>query len=442
MDERKDESKEQKKDNKKNHKKLKIALTISLCSVLVLLTGVYLLFFFTHKDSNRNPNIKGEMNNTQIIEKNLIEGFSTTKDTGRYTFRLPQDDLNQILLNSSSDLLLGKEESIYIDSSSLTFYVDFKPILGVPTRVGYTFKNFGVNPSKEHVYILEDVPKMGKLPYMWGHRFNFEDFMKEVSKRSNLPLTWDNAVLTASPVKLLEYYPDEGVRNILSELIKAKPECLIIDPNSLFGFDIDLSKFKSATIPSREMSQTLLNLEDQVKSSLTSEFLSSIPIGESKVATSLSIKDINKHFDIKLDSPTRKIYLEDVYIYLKDNEHISYVVDTSFNGYILSFEVNSLITSLPKKMTLQSELPFEVYLNGIKFDKDSFIGSDVISNFFTYLDKVSEKYKYIVFNRSNTCLSIDLSYLSSEVTDFEDFKGQLIPNLSEPQGFDVLVTHI
>ena len=93
-------------------------------------------------------------------------------------------------------------------------------------------------------------------------------------------------------------------------------------------------------------------------------------------------------------------------------------------------------------MTLQSELPFEVYLNGIKFDKDSFIGSDVISNFFTYLDKVSEKYKYIVFNRSNTCLSIDLSYLSSEVTDFEDFKGQLIPNLSEPQGFDVLVTHI
>ena len=446
-DKKKDSNTSLSDDNKKKHRKLKIYLTTIGSLFIIVCTIIYLTYLFTHRDSNRNPTSKVDNSNIQLIQKNLLDGFKNTKETGKYSFRISDEDINQILLNSCDDLLSGKEESCYISSDTSTFYVDYKPTLGVKTRVQYKFNNYGVNTLNEHFFILEDVPKMGSLPYMFGHRINFESFIKEVSKNSGLPLRWENAMLVASPVKLFDYFPSEDIKSFMKGLISAKPECILVDPNSLFGFDINLSLFKSNNIPTKEVSELLPDLYSQVSGSITPEFLSSIPSKESKEACILKVSDINKLISSKftkkvighasLDLSDVEVILEvnDLYVSLLDTGHLTFVMPVSINGYMIYFINNSNITTSPNEMIMEIELSNTPTLNGLEI-KGSYLGDVVISELSSVLTSVSSGYSYLSFVDGNKTWYFDFNDIITSIL----YEGSITPIVGEPSGFSVIVT--
>ncbi|MBQ0009225.1 MAG: hypothetical protein KBS97_03015 [Firmicutes bacterium] len=439
-------------DNKKKHKKLKKVFIILGCIIVLLFTLTYLIFLISHKDSSRNPTVKKETTNIQLIQKDLIEGFKNTKDTGRFSFRMSDEDINQILLNSTEGLLSGKEESCYIDSKVSTFYVDYKSTLGVKTRVSYVFDNYGINPSKEHVLIPTQVPRMGMLPYMWGHRMNFESFINEVSKKSGLPIRWENAMLIVSPNKLFEYFPNENIKSFVNGLISAKPECVSIDPNSLFGFDIDFSLFRGSNIPGKDISDTLPNLYSQVNDSLTPEFLGSISSGESKKACSISVADINKliyskfskrvieQASIDLTDVDVTLKVDDLYVSLIDTSHLAILMPVSINGYNLYFVNNSIITTFPKTMVVNFEILTKVMLNNVEFPKEGYVGNVVISSLLESLNDICKDISYMNFKSDSNTLSLDLSNIEKTNPDFTFYNGTISTNVVDPKGFDVIVT--
>lgn len=434
-------------DNKNKHKKLKKVFIILGCVIVLLFTLTYLIFLISHKDSNRNPTVKKETSNIQLIQKNLIEGFKNTKDTGKFSFRMSDEDINQILLNSTEGLLSGKEESCYIDSKTSTFYVDYKSTLGVKTRVSYVFDNYGINPSKEHVLIPTQVPKMGMLPYMWGHRINFESFINEVSKKSGLPIRWENAMLIVSPNKLFEYFPNENIKSFVNGLINAKPECVSIDPNSLFGFDINFSLFSGSSLPNKEVSDVLPDLYSQVSNSLTNEFLESIPSGESKKACSISVSDINKvisskfskrvfeHVSIDLTDVDVSLEVSDLYISLTDTGHVSFIMPVSINGYKLNFVVNSDFIASSNKIMFEFRLIKKAMLNNVAF-QDNYVEDAIISELSKCLDVVADSFSYISYTSSNYTLCFDFKNTLGPGL----YEGSVTSNVLDPKGFDIIVT--
>ena len=446
---------EENKDNKKKHWKLKVGIVLSLSMVVILLTAIYLTFLITHKDTNRNKITISENSNTELIQKNLIEGFKDIKDSGRYSFRLPDDDINKILLNSSSDLLSSKDESCYIDSSTSTFYVDLKPTLGVSTRVCYAFKEYAVTNTNEHIFKCEATPTMGKLPYVFGHRITFESFFEEVSKRSGLPIRFEDAMLTVSPIKLFEYFPNDNIKSFVNGLISSKPECISIDPNSLFGFDINLSLFSGASIPSKEVSELLPDLHSRVTNSLNTEFLDSIGTDESKEACFISVLDINKVISSKFVSKvienasfdfvdvSVKLTVDDLYISLTDTGHLSIVMPVSINGYKMYFLLSSDIITFSNDMMVKFQISGNTTLKDVTFTKDSYIGNMIISSLRNVFEDVSSEYSYIKYVSSDSMLSIDFTDIQKSITELRFFyKSTIVPVISSESGFSVVVTSL
>lgn len=74
--------------------------------MVVLLTATYITYLVTHKDKNRNDNTYSNNDNVSLIEKNMIDAFSNTKDTGKFSFRLSDQDINQMLKNAPNDVMI------------------------------------------------------------------------------------------------------------------------------------------------------------------------------------------------------------------------------------------------------------------------------------------------------------------------------------------------
>lgn len=461
MEEVKEESTEIEEPSLENNKKKKFSLSkkariiilILGCLFVILLSAVYLIFLLSHRDYSRNPYTKVSNSNIQLIQKNLMDGFKDTKESGKYVFKLSDEDINHILLNSTEELLPSKSESIYLNSSESMLYVDLKPTFGVPTRVRYNITNIGLTQTKEHIYQIITPGKMGKLPYVLGHHIKPEEFVCELSNRSGLPLSWVGGALVVSPSKLIEVFPSTPIKSFLNEVINAKPECLSIDPNSMFGFTIDFSRLNPNPSIEKKIAEELPDLYSRVSNSLTTEFLSSIPIGESKKACSIGVSDINKlisskfsRFELEhalIDSSDVSVSLaiEDIYVSLTDVTHLDFVVVTSINDYKVYFNLSSVINSIPNKMIIEFELQDNFMISNGSIPKDSYIGTKLMSSLETILQDTSTSYNsYMLYLTSNRHLILDFTSIGDLIPGFAAYPSKIIPSSTEPDMFDLIVT--
>ena len=348
------------KEEKENHPfkhKLKVLLTLFLCLVVVLLIATYITYLITHKDKNRNPNAYRNNDNVSLIEKNMIDAFSNIKDTGKFSFRLLDQDINQMLKNASNDVLPSNAESIYYESKGNHHYfcIDLKPKLLVETKVVIDTLIEGV--TIDNLVILQIIKvSMGKLPYIKDTFLN-EEFFSKLSEYSLLPISYskDSKRIIINPVSFMEYFPSGDQIDILKELINSKPDIIKATGDSLFGFDIDFSSFRSSNQVNPNRSEEVIDLKARVESSITEDFLDSIPSGESKVACSFTLGELNRLIYNSINVLDKEIHghsltenkcvlgITDVFGYVESGNFI-YRVVFSINAYEIDFDVKSEIS--------------------------------------------------------------------------------------------------
>ena len=120
------------KDKNKKHKKLKIALLVG--SIFLLITLVVLLIIIINlvKDNNRSTYVRRNIDSSEIIKKNYIDGFNSTSSTGKFSYILPEEDINELLAIGNDSLNDKHIESIYysVDESGIRyFYVDLTKVV-------------------------------------------------------------------------------------------------------------------------------------------------------------------------------------------------------------------------------------------------------------------------------------------------------------------------
>ncbi len=118
-------------------KKLKQIVISFLCVITILLTLVYVAYIVSHKDKTRDNNVYNDNNNITLIEKNIVDACKDLETTGKISFSLPKEDINQMLHNASSNIFSDGSTNMYYDINGDHHYFcfDLKPRLFVETRV-------------------------------------------------------------------------------------------------------------------------------------------------------------------------------------------------------------------------------------------------------------------------------------------------------------------
>lgn len=444
-------SKETKVEKGKKGKIFKIIAIAFVSFLLVCLISVYVLYIFTHKDSNRNTRGGTKSENIALIEKKLVDGFKNTKTTGKFSFRLSDEDINSMLSNIENEDLWKNAESVYYSScEEHHFYVDLKRKLGVNTRIDAKLLDQGTIENSYTKSVVIQKETMGKLDYVF-HKLDLKAFTLKLADKCNFPVSYSDSTFILSPLSFLEYMPNNNVKSYLSELIEMKPQCVSLDNDSLFGFDIDFSLFTTAT-PSKAIEEGEVNLESKLKDSLSSSFFSSLSIGETKVACSFSIGEINKVISPfvnknsvevlqhELTSTKANIGYCDMFVYLRDEHHLSFVSVFSINGYEIYGENFALIEDGEAEMKMSFTLSNSYLLNNSELNSGSIFLSKMKSYLSQTLKSLGNECAYFKFIVSNGTLVLDFNYVGDSISHFDLYDSALYVNYVDPFDLQISIT--
>ena len=447
------------KEEKDNHPfkhKLKVLLTLFLCLVVVLLTATYITYLVTHKDTNRNTYTCNENSSVCLIEKNMIDAFSNTKDTGKFSFSLSDSDINQMIKNASDHVLNDRSESMYYESKNNHhyFYINLKPKLFVSTRVVIDTSIEGVTNVNEVVLQINKV-SMGKLPYIKQANYLNEDFFNKLSEYSLLPIKYSKSTKTiiTYPYKLMDYFPSGEYVDILKKLIDTKPEVLAATGDSLFGFDIDFSSFRSSNLVNPNRSEEVIDLKERVESSITEDFLDSIPSGESKVACSFTIGELNRLIYNSINVLDKEIYehnltenkcvlgITDVFGFVESGNFI-YRVVFSINGYEIDFDIKSEIFEFNTGLMLRLFAKDIVKCGGYEFAADDSLSKTIRSYLGKVLSDLSSHCDYLEYTNTNQSLTFDFSYLKDTIYKLSFCSTSIKTSYADLVSFDFIIGKI
>ena len=82
----------------KTHK-IRLIFFISLFTFLALIVAALIFIISKLKDTNRNTYQSRGIEHGEIIKKNYINGFKETETTGKFSYTLPAEDINELLSN-------------------------------------------------------------------------------------------------------------------------------------------------------------------------------------------------------------------------------------------------------------------------------------------------------------------------------------------------------
>ena len=408
--------------------KLKKILSIWLCSFLVLLIVVVMFVYYGYRDPYRNPYKKTEVTPTSLIEKNIIDGFKDTKDTGKFSFRLSNDDLNQMLSNVTKEDLGKRGESMYYITleDHHYFMVDLKGFAYFKSRVVVDTQILGYTENSEVLLGINKVTT-GRLRYTKTEYFS-ESFFDMVSEKSLLPIKYikKSNALMVSPLKFLDYLPDGELINVVKDLVISKPSVVSFVNDSPFGFDIDLSSLRSSHFKEYSEAGEMVDLISNFRSEVPNDIYLSLEEDAESNIYNLSLDDYNKvlryAFNTKNISETYVssltenklvIQVEDIYSVL-EVDVIKYIFNVSINGYMINLWVDSSLFNVGANFISKYALDTKVQSNSCSFDLDSktgilFLG--YINSVFEYLDLNTS---FINYDNTSLVMSLDFSDLLND----------------------------
>ena len=232
-----------------NKKKIPLALVLSIGIPIVLIATLLIVLVSILSDKNRNTHVKSDAQYAEIVKKNVIKGFKDTETTGKFTFSLEEDDINDLLGGAAEALNTKYVESIYYENKEdkHTFYVDLGGI-PIKSRVALTTSIKDSNDSKIHLNI--DSIKVGKLNasnFVTKKLFEFSDKINSYFTSAHIPVSLDseNKDFVVDPFSYISTFPEGSTTSVFWDIIEENKDLVTIE-KSKFGLTVDFSAFRSS----------------------------------------------------------------------------------------------------------------------------------------------------------------------------------------------------
>ena len=269
-----------------------------------------------------------------------------------------------------------------------------------------------------------------------------------------LPIKYSRSTKTiiTYPLKLMSYFPTGEYTNILKELINLKPEVIKPTTDSLFGFDIDFSSFRSEKHSNPNRSEEVVDIKQRVESSITEDFLTSIPSEESRVPCLFTLGELNRLIYNNIDVLDNEIHehsltsnvcvlkISDVSIYIESTNFI-YRVSLSINGYEIDFDIKSKVFDSNTDLTLLISTGDKVKCGGNELDVNNQVSTKIKGYLEEVLTKFASKYDYIKYLTSDLSLIFDFSYLEDVVYSLLFYDTTIKVNYLDPITFEFIITN-
>ena len=237
-------------DEAKPKKKFPLALVLSIGIPIVLIATLLIVLVAILSDKNRNTHQKTDAEYAEIVKKNVIKGFEHTSETGKFTFSLEENDINDLLGGAAEALNTKYVESIYYENKEdkHTFYVDLGGI-PIKSRVALTTSIKDSNDSKIHLNI--DSIKVGKLNasnFVTKKLFEYSDKINSYFTSAHIPVSLDseNKHFVVDPFSYISTFPEGSTTSVFWDIIEENKDLVTIE-KSKFGITVDFSAFRSSS---------------------------------------------------------------------------------------------------------------------------------------------------------------------------------------------------
>ena len=411
---------ESSKFNKKKTKWL-IRFLVILSILLLLTLGILLFLLLQFKDNNRNGYIRRNIEYSEIIKKNYIDGFLDTKNSGKFAYILPKEDINELLAIGQDRVNDKYVESIYFDvdeSNHAYFFVDLKNTF-VKTRVVIA-TTISLKDSSTIKLSISSVSmgKMNAFNIVRSKGYLDKNYVDNYFKACHLPVKFDesNLAFEITPYNFINMFPKS---NIVMELFQnALDRANVISLNtSIFGFNVDISKLRSSDISYIDHDTSYIpNVSSELLDAVESNY-STMSSGESRVVYSLSESSLNKIINSSFVSTQKEeitstltsnkvIYdFKGVNIHLNEVDKITLKMYYSINGYLIDVDTYLNVSTSPI-----SEFKCNYLVNETS-------SSNVKESVTTILNSLNDEYVYFTYQQSNNMFVIDFTCLNSQYSD-------------------------
>lgn len=362
-------------------------IIISISSIVVLAVAATVTVVVLLSDKTRFSGKVGTSDTVELIKKNYIEGFKDTASTGKFSFSIPEEDINSVLNKASKTINNKYVETIYYgrdgEKNHHYFYID----LNLPVITSRVVIDTVAKANKD-LSITLDISEI-KLGKINAYKFIkergilssslFDSFFKD----SKIPITFSEKSnsFTAKPLGFIDNFPKVSTisttffrlaKEIGSPVIKVEPAAL--------GFTLDFSKFRSSeTLLAPDYSSTSMPEFRSMLDTACNDASSSLTDSEPHTIASITYEQL----DIALTKSASIIPAEEVTSSLTTGKVINKLASIqtkfvgdykmnlylvySFNGYLVDAVIptdfsNSLANDFNAYFDLQYEINVGEYL--------------------------------------------------------------------------------
>ena len=401
-------------------KKLKIYICIIASLLVVLLTTSFIVISLNIKDKTKSTYEVRNIEYSEIVKKNYIDGFKDTSTSNMFTYSLPKEDINELLnigVNLTNDKYIS---SIYYDfnEDGHYFYVDLNKVV-VKTRVIFSFIPTLLDNTTIKLNITSiSMGKVNAKNILEKKGYLTNKFIDDYFAKCHLPIRYDknNLSFLVKPLAFINDFPTSNIGEYIFNASKNILGAYSLHTNNIFGFDLDISKLKGNDEYIDVASSDAPNIKEDLIEACNTNY-SSMSEGESKTIYTLTELDLNKLIketyksnqkeEINSNFTSNKVIFDliGVNAHIDTYNNIRLCFFYSINGYII--ETSASIEAMNNGSQITYAMYFDVKESDVSITNISM--KDTLSN----LSSGHDYFRYI----SDSMFMLDLGSINEELVE-------------------------
>ena len=369
-------------------KKLKFLITLSVCTTLFILTVLLVILTILLTDKTRSTYVRSDADSSEIINKNYIKGFENTSSDGEFSFRFREDEINDMLFDGVKAINDKHIENIYYEKGNDKFHIFYVDLKKMPIKTRVTITTYVSEWDTDKLTLKIYTAKMGKVEcskHLERRGYLTEKFLNKYLEACHLPATY-NETSKAFMISAKDYvsmFPKGDFTNLLWNEVLETPDAYLMNPTTL-GLNVNFKAFRTnSNVTKKTFENEVPNFYQELKDELEAIDFSSLALGDSKVAYSISLDEFDHLLEESL--PVTKEEVSSTLLSskatfelvgsnttIKNDGSLDIAYLYSLNGYLLD---------------VHQDVYFDNYSTSY-FNAEFFV-----TNSITFANKTSEKYK-------------------------------------------------
>lgn len=279
-------------------KKLKFLVSVSVSITLFFVAVLLVIWSIILTDKTRSTYVRSDVEFSEIINKNYIKGFEDMSQSGEFSFRFREDEINDLLSDGVKAINDKHIENIYYEKGQEKFHIFYVDLKKMPIKTRVVITTYVSEWDTDKLTLKIYTAKMGKVEcskHLERRGYLTEKFLNKYLDACHLPATY-NETSKAFIIGAKDYvsmFPKGDFTNLLWNEVLETPDAYLMNPTTL-GINVSFSKLRTTSELTKKTSETELpNFYQELKDNLEAVDFSSMSVGESRTAYSISLDDFD-----------------------------------------------------------------------------------------------------------------------------------------------------